>query len=191
MVKLIGLSGYARSGKDTVGDYLVKHHGFVKVSFAEPMRQALLALNPYLQSSNAWIGEGVRLQDVIHAYGWDGYKGSFWGDDIRGLMQRFGTEVGRKQFGEDFWVDKASKLIDTYLWQDMNVVITDMRFVNEAKAVEALGGQTWRIERDGVVAANAHVSETALDTYGFDQLIRNDGSLDELYEKVEQTLGLI
>lgn len=184
MAKLIGLSGYARSGKDTVGDYLVKHYGFKRVSFAEPMRQALLALNPCLPN-------GQYLEDVIEEYGWDGYKGSEQGDAIRRLMQRLGTEVGRKQFGEDFWVDKASKLIDTYLWQDMNVVITDMRFVNEAKAIEALGGQTWRIERDGVVAANAHVSETALDTYGFDQLIRNGGSLDELYERVEQTLGLI
>lgn len=188
MAKLIGLSGYARSGKDTVGDYLVKHHGFRKVSFAEPMRQALYALNPlvWVDDLGAW-----RVQDIVDEFGWDGYKNSLYGQEIRELMQRFGTEVGRKQFGEDFWVDKASKLIDTYLWQDMNVVITDMRFVNEAKAIEALGGQTWRIERDGVVAANAHVSETALDTHGFDQLIRNDGSLDELYEKVEQTLGLI
>lgn len=188
MAKLIGLSGYARSGKDTVGDYLVKHHGFKKVSFAEPMRQALLALNPIV---GLRLDTDARVQDVIAEYGWDGYKESRYGNEIRELMQRLGTEVGRKQFGEDFWVDKASKLIDTYLWQDMNVVITDMRFVNEAKAIEALGGQTWRIERDGVVAANAHVSETALDTYGFDQLIRNDGSLDDLYEKVEQTLGLI
>jgi len=187
--RIIGLSGYARSGKDTVGDYLVEHHGFVKVSFAQPMRDALYAMNPLV-----WVDDlgSWRVQDIVDEFGWDGYKSSLYGQEIRELMQRLGTEVGRKMFGEDFWVLAAEGIMMNHLNDGKSVVFTDVRFPNEAEMIEGyFNGQTWRIERAGVVAANDHPSETALDTHGFYQLIRNDGSLDELYEKVEEALGLI
>jgi dephospho-CoA kinase len=43
---IIGISGYARSGKDTVANYLVEHHEFTRMAFADAMREALLRLNP-------------------------------------------------------------------------------------------------------------------------------------------------
>ncbi len=179
MAKLIGLSGYARSGKDTVADFLVANHGFTKVSFAQPMRDALYALNPK-------IDYDLRLQEIIDFWGWDGYKASEHGDEIRALMQRLGTDVARKQWYEGFWVDlaidKALELLDT----GKNVVFTDARFPNEAEMIKYYDGQVWRIERDGVGAANAHVSETALDTYGFDRIIYNNSTIADLHEEVAQ-----
>jgi dephospho-CoA kinase len=181
VAKLIGLSGYARSGKDTVADFLVANHGFTKVSFAQPMRDALYALDPIVGEH-----EPVRLQSVIDKHGWDGYKASEFGDEIRALMQRLGTDVARKQWYEGFWVDlaidKALELLDT----GKNVVFTDARFPNEAEMIKYYNGEVWRIERDGVGAANAHVSETALDTYGFDRIIYNNSTIADLHEEVAQ-----
>jgi hypothetical protein len=60
------------------------------------------------------------------------------------------------------------------------VVITDVRFPNEADAIKALGGQIWRVKRLGVGAVNGHVSETAMDGYPVDQIFVNNGSIDDL-----------
>lgn len=181
-INMIGLSGYARSGKDSVADFLVADHGFTKVSFAQPMRDALYALNPRIGL------DGELLQDIIDEYGWDGYKKYPEFDEIRILMQRLGTEVARKQWHESFWVDlavdKAIELVD----QGEKVVFTDVRFPNEAEAIEYFGGQIWRINREGVLPANAHASETAMDVYSFECIIDNDGTLEDLGKIVD---GLI
>lgn len=173
MSKLIGLSGYARAGKDSVADVL----GFRRVSFADPMRKALYALNPIVR----WYDlEYWRVQDVIDKYGWDGYKKSPFAEELRSLLQRFGTEVGREQFGANFWVDQAMRLVETYRFQDFDVVLTDVRFPNEAEAIRAAGGVVWRVRRPNVFPANDHVSEVGLDDWPFDRFIDNNGSLEDL-----------
>ncbi len=191
MRRIIGLSGYARSGKDTVADFLVNDHNFTKVSFAEPMRNALYALNPIVGGNMLLVGsDGISqyhrmyLQNVIDDYGWDGYKESIYGDEIRQLMQRLGTEVGRMQFGKDFWVSQAFANLP-----EGNIVFTDVRFHNEADAVKAAGGENWRIRRPGVNPANDHISETGLDDFDFDKYIYNDGDLKELSWKVAEAIG--
>ena len=174
MGRIIGLSGYARSGKDTVADILVRDYGFVKVSFAEPMRDALYALNPR-------IGYGSSLQNIIDEYGWDGYKLFPEFDEIRELMQRLGTEVGRKMFGESFWVMAAEGIMLNHLNDGKNVVFTDVRFPNEAAMIEEYNdGEVWRVRRPGVFPANDHVSETGMDDYEFDAYIDNNGTLEDL-----------
>lgn len=179
MVKIIGLSGYARSGKDTVADILVKDHGFTRVSFAEPMRDALYALNPVVSIDNA--EHRIRVQDVIDEYGWDGYKESLDGKEIRELMQRLGTEVGREMFGESFWVMAAEGIMLNLLNEGKKVVFTDVRFLNESGMIhEYTDGQVWRVRRPGVFPANSHASEIALDDYEFDAYIDNNGTIDEL-----------
>lgn len=178
MTQIVGLSGWARAGKDTVADYLVENHGFVKLSFAAPMRTSLEALNPI-------VGESTRLTDAIKEYGWDGYKESPYGDEMRALMQRFGTEVGRNIFGESFWVDQAMKLAQPY----DKVVFSDMRFKNEAKAILEAGGDAWRITRTGVEAVNDHISEHDLDDFSFTTHIQNSGDIEQLHEEVRRILN--
>lgn len=171
-VTAIGLSGYARAGKDSVGQFIVDTEtGWERVSFADPMREALYRLNPTI---NANSGE-VRLRNAVDEYGWEEIKK--WKSDLRPLMQRFGTEVGREMFGDNFWIDYALDRIP----DGAKVVFTDVRFPNEADAVKALGGQVWRVERPGCVAANAHPSETAMDGYDFDYVIHNNSHLEKLW----------
>lgn len=71
-------------------------------------------------------------------------------------------------------------------------VITDVRFPNEADAIKERGGIVVRINRFHSVVRDhnipEHPSETALDNYSFDYVIDNDGSIDDLTEKVRRTL---
>jgi hypothetical protein len=171
----IALSGAARSGKDTVADYLVKNYGYVKVSFASPIREALYRLNPEIDVD----GYDMRLATAVKLLGWEQLKTASNG--IRGLMQRMGSEVGREMFGPNIWVDIALKEAEKY----EKVVFPDCRFPNEALAVSNAGGVVWRVERPGVTAANEHESETALDSYEFSQIIANDGSLEDLWKSID------
>lgn len=180
-VEAIGLSGWARAGKDTVANYLVENEGYIKVSVANPMREALYRLNPTITIDEL---RGVSLVSAVDGLGWEQLKSL--SPDVRGLMQRMGTEVGREMFGEDFWVDAAFSRIP----DGSKVVIADVRYPNEAKAVKALGGALWRIERAGGAPANSHTSETALDDYEFDHKLVNDGDISALEAAVRDLLSL-
>jgi hypothetical protein len=129
-------------------------------------------------------------------YGWDGYKTSAYGKEMRELMQRLGTECGRELISDTVWIDAA---LGPYIGQGFEtpgpppkIVVTDMRFSNEFQSVINRGGMTIRIVRLGVGPANSHPSETALDDYFkkgyFDAVIINDGTIADLHRKVRQAV---
>ena len=167
---IIGLSGYARSGKDTMASTLCLNYGYRRVSFADPMREAILTLNPKIDSI-------THVSDYVQDYGWDMAKQN---PEIRRLLQVFGTEIGRKMFGENVWIDMAFKDIKP----DENVVIADVRFPNEADAIKQRGGKVIRVNRHNHSAVNRHKSEIAMDNYMFDHAIYNDGTLDDFTENI-------
>jgi hypothetical protein len=174
---IVGLSGYARSGKDTVADILVEEAGFVRVAFADKLREAVYELNPIIGDDTESY---VYLQDVIDAWGWDGVKATGFGPEVRRLLQRMGTEVGRNILGENIWVNAAF----FGLQPGKNYVFTDCRFQNEALAIRKYQGEIWRVTRPGVEPANDHISEIGLDNWPFNVIILNDDSIDSLREKV-------
>lgn len=175
-MQIIALSGYARSGKDTVADHLVERHGFVKLSFATPMREALYRLNPDIVDMS---GLNYGFQQAVDLFGWEDMKTYF--PSYRGLMQRMGTEVGREMFGKDFWVDQALKQVP----EGSKVVFADCRYKNEASAVSSIGGEIWRISKPGVEAANDHTSERDLDDYTFDSYVFNISTVEDLKKVVD------
>lgn len=173
--RIIGLSGYAQSGKDTSASFLIED-GYTRLAFADVLRDSVYRLNPIIhQNIDSSV---VRVKDLVDAFGWDYVKVNY--PEIRGLLQRMGTDVGRVLFGENVWVDLAMKGIE----EGKNYVITDVRFPNEFEAIKTAGGQVWRITRQGTGPVNGHPSETALDGFEFDRVIENDGTLDELGEAV-------
>lgn len=181
---ILGFSGYARSGKDTAAGFLLEL-GWKRIAFADKLRSFLYRLNPILeqhQDPDFGLFE-TRITEVIDFYGWDGYKESKFADEIRGLLQRLGTECGRQILGDNVWVNAA--LYDTI--PSENYVITDVRFPNEAKAIRDRGGRLVRINRPGIGPINNHPSETSLDDFVFDYYIQNDDTLEALQRKV---LGL-
>ena len=182
-VTIVGLSGWARSGKDTAADHVVEKYGYTKFSFAAPMKEAMYRLNPRITVNEL---PNTALRVGIDVYGWEGLKER--SPDVRGLLQRFGTEVGREMFGEDFWVDYALNSIP----DGAKAVIADVRYPNEADAIRKLGGKVVRVRRNGVVAANEHPSESALNDYEFDVVLDNDrdiGALHLLVDSVIEGLG--
>jgi hypothetical protein len=141
------------------------------------MKEAMYRLNPRI-TVNEVVNTALRVG--VDVYGWEGLKER--SPDVRGLLQRFGTEVGREMFDENFWVDYAlHSIVD-----GTKVVIADVRYPNEADAIRKLGGKVFRVERDGVVAANEHMSEHALDGYEFDGKIENNGTIQSLHENVRK-----
>lgn len=180
-VEIIGLSGWARNGKDTVAEHLIANYGYKQISFAAPMKEALYRLNPKITINNV-VGTPVRTG--VDIYGWDDLKTR--GPEIRELLQRFGTEVGREMFGEDFWVNAAIDSIP----DGSRVVVSDVRYPNEADAVKKLGGEVWRVVRPGYGAANDHASEHALNDYNFDYIIDNNAGVETLYDLVDSKLAI-
>jgi len=163
---IIGLSGYAQSGKDEIAKILLEE-GFERAAFADTLREALLALNPM-------AGFGVYLKDVVALLGWEEAKRNY--PEVRRLLQHMGTEAGRDIFGPQIWVNRTLGKLDP----TKNYIITDVRFQNEADAIRDLGGQMWRVTRPGHGPVNGHSSETALDNYLFDYTVENKGDLTEL-----------
>ena len=90
MSMLIGLTGPPGCGKDTAADHLVKNHGFVRVAFADTIREVALTIDPY--------DHFFRLSDVINLIGWDRAKRQ---PEVRRLLQVIGTEAGRDVHGAD------------------------------------------------------------------------------------------
>lgn len=166
----VGLAGYARSGKDSVASMLSPE--YERRAFADPIREALLVLNPPVTDT------GDYLEDVVRTVGWDEAKETH--PMIRVYLQTFGKEVGRDMWGEDFWVNIAMKGVEF----SSNVVFTDVRFPNEAQAIKKTGGAIWRINREGTEPWNWHESETAMDDWSYDRIIHNDGTLEELREQI-------
>lgn len=183
-MEIIALSGFARSGKDEAAQILVNEYGFQQVAFADKLREMIYALNPIVDFVSAinWADESIEpvkpvyLQQVIDVYGWDKYKESAYGPEIRRLLQRLGTEAGRQTLWDSIWIDAALTGLD----DDAKVVVSDARFFNEFDAVRERGGYIWRIDREGVGPANSHASELeAVDYPYFSLFIKNNGTLEE------------
>jgi hypothetical protein len=173
-ITVIGLSGYGRSGKDTIGTAL-QERGYVRAAFADRIREGLYALNPLVTPTE-------RVADLIDAQGWEATKGTH--PEIRTLLQRLGAELGRELLGDNIWVDLTFKGVP----DGAKVVVTDCRFPNEAATVKRLGGEVWRVQRPGFNPANAHPSETALDDWAFDRVFLNDGTMESLHAQVYDVL---
>jgi hypothetical protein len=176
--RIIGLAGFARSGKDTAADHLVAEYGYVKVSWAGKLREACLALDPIVGALPS--GALVRYSAVIDDLGYEGAKSDpLFGDEFRRTLIRLGTEVGRDIFGQDFWVNLLVGSLDP----GERYVVPDTRFPNEARAIKAYGpgGRVIRIVRPGVDAVADHPSETALADWPYDAVIRNDADLRLLH----------
>lgn len=177
---IIGVSGYARAGKDTIGDILVEKHGFTKFAFADKLRDVVYEFNPMVGIEGEPYEGGlteIGVKDVIDRYGWDGYKETEYGPIIRTYLQRMGTEVGREMISDTIWVDELAKVSG-------RIVVTDMRFPNEYDKVKSLGGHVWRVERPNTKPANPHRSEIAIDDKEFDYILHNDAEVNDLARSV-------
>ncbi len=177
---LIALCGHPRVGKDTVAAHLVKHHGFVRVAFADPIRNAALAINPLVIVGNQ-IG---RLADFVRNLGWDKCKES---EMVRDLLQKIGTEAGRDIHGQYCWINLAIRKMNAD-----RVVVTDLRFENEYDSMlDNFETTVWQIRKKGIERPNNHASEQLDYDVISDSTIDNDSSLESLFSTVDVELSKI
>jgi hypothetical protein len=173
MPKLIGLTGKARSGKDTIGNILAWKFHAETISFAYPIKHALHSMFQGELDWTYWDGE--NKEKVI----------DWIGKSPRQLMQLLGTEYGRNLIGENFWTSLARKRIERALGLGQNVAVTDVRFENEAQMIRSMGGEIWHVYRKDAQNVNAHASEAGITFDVSDIWIDNNHSLDILKRNVE------
>jgi hypothetical protein len=180
MKRIIGITGHARHGKNTVGDVLATELNYEPHAFADSLRSMALAVNPRV------VGD-TRLTDVVRLEGWEGAKRY---DEVRRFLQVLGTEGVRDHLGEDAWVRAMEERLNGKLDDGKTrIVITDVRFPNEAEWVKQVGGDVWRVVRlnyDNGVAKD-HPSEAMVDSLIADRRIVAE-TLDELYEEVRKAV---
>lgn len=167
---IIGITGPARSGKDTVADYIIKQiYGYTKASFADPMKDMLLT--GLCLTNDQLYGDEKELID--HRYK----------QSPRYLMQTLGTEWGRKLIHPDIWVQAMATRIKP------QTVIPDVRFENEAKFVRERGILIHVTDRHIDTKIIQHSSEDGVLPIHNDYMIKNNGTLEELYTTINETIG--
>ena len=172
---IVGLSGKARAGKDTVASILVEDYGFTRLAFADIIKAAVYTLDPIISLS------GLRLQHLIDANGWEAAK-QF--PEVRRLLQVFGSEVGRDMIDPQIWIELTMHGIKA----SGNYVLSDVRFRNEAEEIKFQGGQVWRITRAINDTIDLHRSETELDSWDFDYYVPNNGSVEDLKNEIKELM---
>jgi hypothetical protein len=169
---IIGLSGYAGVGKDTLAKYIVElDPSFEIKKFSGKLKEVASLLTGIPVDSF----ENQKFKTMELA-GWD--------MTVRELLQKLGTEAIRDGLHEDAWVNA---LFANY-HQGENWVITDMRFPNEYEAVKRFGGIAVRLWRPNVNPINYHESEVALDNHAFDYIASNESNEEDWKGVAEELL---
>ena len=181
---LIGLVGPINSGKDTVAERLVTHHGYKRDSFAKSLKDAV-------SSMFNWDREMLEGNTESSRH-WREQPDKFWSEKMgkevtpRLILQQFGTEVMRGQMYDGIWVDSV---IGRYKGE--NTVISDTRFQNEIKTIKAHGGIVVLVKRGEIPTREEmqkqgiHQSEWDWVGSDFDYIIDNTSSLEGLNAHID------
>ena len=184
MGRLIGLSGKAGSGKDTVAGFIPGN--VVRMSFADPLKRFCQEVFDFSDDQVYGPSSERNKPDTRYVRPDGEYL------TPRYALQTLGTEWGRGCF-EDVWAALGVRKALAYLkeYPSDTVVFTDALFVNEARAIRNAGGEVWRIVRPGAAlagAAGAHPSEMEQESPEFQEhvstVINNFASLPLLREMV-------
>lgn len=166
--KLIGISGAAGTGKDTLADHLHYGYAYAKYAMAGPMKRMLAAMLqvPYQR----WEDRDWKERPLI------------CGKSPRQLAQTLGTEWGREAVHPDLWIALFRKEWERYKYIPTGVVISDVRFENEAKMIRELGGVVIIVKREAAGKVAKHKSEMGLRKNTADITIYNDKSIEAYVE---------
>lgn len=170
--RLIGITGKAGAGKDTLGDALAKHFNGVTYSFALPIKQALNAMFGW--DMDLW-NDRVWKERVI----------PWLGKSPRVLAQTLGTEWGRDIIHPELWALLAmDKFADHASVSDTPFIIKDVRFDNETNLINLNGGVVINIERPDLVeiATANHTSEAGVSYKLLDCQVINNGSVSSMVD---------
>lgn len=177
---IIGIVGHIGNGKSTVAKWLVENRDFKEYAFAEPLKQIAQILGFEYKQVYGTQNEKLEINKL-------------WGVSGREFMQKFGTNICRNKLPQEFpflkstlWVSLFEQMIINN--PAMNYVISDIRLPDEYKSVKQKNGIVIRVSRtkyNNRGAGNNHESEKYVDTFECDYVIQNDGTLQDLYNKLD------
>ena len=170
-MKLIGITGKARSGKDTVARMLFAQHAFTRIAFADPLKLAAQQMFG-LSTEQTWDD---RYKETIIPC---------WGMSPRQMFQLLGNEAVKPVFGAGIWIKRWSMSYATLKDTD-DIIVPDVRFDHEASHIRSLGGVIVEVQRGiGLVGSTGdHASERGLSTLP-EYTVDNNGTLEDLRVKV-------
>lgn len=174
MTSLIGLIGRKSSGKSTIAQHLADGHHFVKISFADRLKEMLKALG--LTNEMLYGAEKETPIDWLH------------GKTPRYLMQTLGTEWGRNLVHPDIWINAAHIDINNCIALGGRVVVEDVRFPNEVALIRELKGEIWGVVRDAVLRPDEHISESLDVAQNADWMFFNNSTIDDLCVQIDNTM---
>ena len=200
---LIGLGHQMRSGKDTAAEMLVGERGFTRFAFADILRDYAYRVNPVVLLSPGEVellppgslkarcetvlaykslvpGPALNLAEVVDMVGWEQAKAI---QGVRRTLQELGHH-GREMIGPNVWVDALFSAVAASGAE--RVVISDVRYDNEAERIRREGGITAHVIRDvqgGDSETSGHPSEHGLSAGWADCVLDNNGSRDELRQR--------
>lgn len=198
---IIGICGFIGSGKDTAADYLCNSHNFKRESFASTLKDAVANVFGW----NRELLEGRTGQSRL----WREETDLWWSQRLgmhitpRFILQNWGTNVLRAHFHDDIWIASLENKLRT---AKDNIVISDCRFPNEITGLKAQGAKVVWVQRGIIphwysIAEQAnrgdtkamawlenegiHASEYSWAGTHFDQIIDNNGSIENLYSQLK------
>lgn len=159
---IIGISGLAGSGKDTIGKILVEDFGYTRLSLATKVKDVAADLFDWNRQDLEGLDE----------------KSRYWRENFVDPVHNITPRKAMQKIGQGL-----KEVLDPQLWSNIiknqiikkelkNVVITDVRFIDEMNMIRGLGGIIIRVER-GVLPQWFLDLETAYDNYSNESSERN------------------
>ena len=178
---LIAICGHKFSGKSTVARLLHNATGYEIVSFADKLKDITCILSGCTREDleDYEFKENKLVPAYLRPYCLNAEKPTF-----RAFLQHCGSEVMRG-VNDDIWIDCTLSNCEE------NVIVSDCRFPNEAKAVKERGGIVIKVVRPDVKASDSHQSETLIDEIDADYLIWNATTLENLGANVDSLVRLL
>ncbi|GAA5785097.1 hypothetical protein [Chitiniphilus shinanonensis] len=214
-LRLIGLCGNKRAGKDTAADHLVRHHGFTRLAFADALRAEVA--EAFQVSVVTLLEPGLKELPLNHLaltcctdhrfLDWwlstpeAGAERSLNGRTFRQhavprsprwMTQRWGD--WRRDSDPFYWLDRVAAALSSTATP---AVVADVRANPaphdwcEPEFIRRLGGQVWAVRRNPTGSTDSHVTERPIPAQHLDHTLHNLGSIAELHRTIDQYLDLL
>lgn len=214
---IIGFGGALAAGKDTVAKALgevleeTTDTPYAVIGMSDVLRDAIYVLNPIIKDpfenpsdeeiglfnrvrwklqDNSYVHYRDLMQALIDSLGTyeEAYTCAKRRPEVRGFLQRLGTEVGRDLLYQDVWVDVVAARAEK-LAQTRNVLITGIRFPNEVEMMKKLSGVSVYVTRKNHKSSSTHSSELSVSEDDFDIVVQNDGTLENVKRSIAPNLA--
>lgn len=167
---IIGFTGKKKAGKDTASLILINKHNFISLAFADPLKKGAKEL---FDLSDEQLHDQTKKEIIDER----------WNMSPRQILQWLGTDILRNNISDEIFITNMKNKLKNN--SHKYIIITDVRFDNEAEMIKNLGGIIININRNNIdESKDNHITESGINSKYIDINIDNNGTIDELHNKV-------